>query len=93
MGNGRDRASNGPQEHTTMSTTTTFHASHRIAGMKRQWIGAIRIRWALITGNAQLLVTARRERLLGFLQRLYGMPSHDIESFVERWVARQSHVT
>lgn len=82
-----------PTEHTKMPTATTFHTSYRMAGLKRQWIGAIRVQWALITGNAQLLVTARRERLLGFLQRLYGMPSNDIELFVERWVARQSRVT
>ena len=73
-----------------MPTAATHHASYRMAGLKRQLVGAIRIQWALITGNAQLLVAARRERLLGFLQRLYGMPSNDIGLVVELWVARQS---
>ncbi len=59
-----------------------------IEGAWRQFKGAAVGSWAKLTGDDQLRIRAQQDRLVGRLQRRYGVLKAEAERRVDHWLAR-----
>lgn len=61
---------------------------HRLAGRWKQIRGAARLHWGRLTGNAALVRSGARERLVGSLQAAYGAATDHAAQRARAWQAR-----
>jgi uncharacterized protein YjbJ (UPF0337 family) len=60
----------------------------RIAGQWKQMGAQVKAKWAKLTDDDLMAISARKDALVGKIQERYGMRRDEAEKQVDEWIAR-----
>ena len=60
----------------------------RIAGQWKQIGGQVKAKWAKLTDDDLMAISARKDMLIGKIQERYGIRKDEAEKQVDEWLAR-----